>query len=238
MTYQEKISVLMEGARRALDLNGQQDAALEKALVDGFLRIVQAEALEGHAEKLLHPEYCPVCGEILPPDGVCYCQRTHFPVMPVLEGYGFWVNGGYDPHAHRGRFQLAAGPDGGPLKEIARMREANGRHALDIVYPGCYIISAICPQMPEIYVRTYRILTISRESQEAICEMVTEQGMSASSWLALWSAQDIARGGAIAANCMKNHFAWTAASPAEVYGEERSGAAGKAAGKPAERRAE
>jgi len=210
MNYKEKVDVLMKSIREVVQCTEQQEGEIQKALVDGFLRIVQAEVLEEKISMILHPARCPECGEKLPPDGVCDCKRTHYPVVPIQEGYGFWANGGYDRSRRRGAFQIAVSPDGEPLKEAGRMQEVNGRHVLSIVYPGCYILCAICPQPPEVYVRAYRVLSINRRTALASCELVQGQDMDEQLWNCLEPAREIARDECTKPYCRTNHYHWEA----------------------------
>lgn len=68
-------------------------------------------------------------------------QKT-FEVSAVPSGYGFWSRGGFDRLKNCGIFSLPTSPEGGPLPEMARMNEKNGRHVFHGIYQeNCYMSS-------------------------------------------------------------------------------------------------
>ena len=95
-------------------------------------------------------------------------QKT-FEVSAVPSGYGFWSRGGFDRLKNCGIFSLPTSPEGGPLPEMARMNEKNGRHVFHGIYQDCYILQAVCPQPPVINMNIYRITRIDREAELAYC---------------------------------------------------------------------
>lgn len=208
MTYNEKISVLMETINRAVALDEPVQHVIKTALIDGYMRIVQAEGLEKKADAILHPEYCPDCGAALYPGAVCDCRRTHFPVNPILEGYGYWSCGGFDAERQRGLFTLAVSPDGEPLKEAGRVREPNGRHVLSVVYPECYILQAACRFPPVITLNIYKVLSISRISEKASCERIYEDRMPEVLYERMLPAMELARNECMRPYNRNNHYNW------------------------------
>ncbi|GEM_PF-7012883 len=62
MNYNDKINVLMHCIDERIKLPTDQALVVRESLIDGFIRIVQAEELEQRASKVLYPSDCPVCG--------------------------------------------------------------------------------------------------------------------------------------------------------------------------------
>ena len=206
ITYKEKVEVLMKCLNGAVKLDEKTQKAVYSALVDGFLRIVQAEGLQQQAEEILHPTRCPDCGEIMCPGSICDCHRMHFDVEMIEQGYGLWSRGGFENRTGKGRFLIAASPEGDALPEVARMQELNGRHALNVIYPGCYIFQATCPYTPVIIVGVYRVLSINRNALKAVCERVNEEEWQQDR--ALNAVADVAREGCITPYNKCNHYQW------------------------------
>ena len=192
-----------EMALKELDLQ-----TVQRALIDGFLRIAQAENLEQKAHEALDLEQCPKCGGILQEKELCECHYQKFSVCRIQEGYGYWVTGGFDTKKHRGIFRLPTSPDGEPLKEVARLKEVNGRHALQVVYPGCYIIQAVCPEAPVINTHLFRIKRIDRETNHAICEHVDLEHMTDAERVRMDKAMEVARTGCTTFNNLYPHYYW------------------------------
>ena len=132
-------------------------------------------------------------------------------VEQILKGhkdYGYWASGGYDTDKRSGCFQIAVSPEGEPLKEVRRLREPNGRHVLSLVYPGCYILQALCSNPPVIDMEFYRIKEINSESGEAVCERVLEEDFTQCQYDKLASVMNIARMECITPYNQNNHYYW------------------------------
>lgn len=208
MKYEQKIKVLMDCIQSEIALKEEVQQAVQRGLIDGFLRIAQAEELEQRAQEVLEPERCPKCGGMQQETSLCECHYHKFPVCRIQEGYGYWVAGGYDTKNHRGVFKLPASPDGEPLKEVAKLKEVNGRHTLQVVYPGCYIIQVVCPEAPVLNTHLFRIKRIDRETNHAICERVDLSQMTDGERARIDKAMEVARTGCTTFNNLYPHYYW------------------------------
>lgn len=208
MKYKEKVDVLLSCVKGVIQLDAEQEQAAYAALVDGFLRIVQAETLQQKAEMLLHSVKCSRCGARLLPGEICACQKPQFDVELIDEGYGFWAHGGWNGQKKCGQFRIAVSPDGEPLKEVARMQEVNGRHVLNVVYPGCYIILSTCKQPPVIDTELYRVEYINRKDGKAVCERIDPEELEADERERLMAAEDVTRNECTTPFNKTNHYYW------------------------------
>ena len=134
-------------------------------------------------------------------------QKT-FEVQVVPGGYGFWSRGGFDGLKNCGIFLLPTSPEGGPLPEMARMNEKNGRHAFHGIYQGCYILQAVCPQPPVIHVNIFKIMRIDREAELAYCTHSHLWELSHEEYESLRAAMEVARDGSVRVNNADNHYFW------------------------------
>lgn len=137
-------------------------------------------------------------------------RPMRFKVERLLEGhnYGYWASGGYDPEKKRGQFWIAVGQKGEPLKEIQRMREMNGRHVLNLVYPGCYILQAVCNDPPVIDMDFFQIKEIDQEAGEAVCDRIMEEDMTQRQYDRMVPCMDLARMECITPYNQNNHYYW------------------------------
>ena len=131
-----------------------------------------------------------------------------FKLQRILEGSGMWSYGGFDTGKQRGQFLLPVSPEGETLREVARLREENGRHTLSIVYPGCYVVHAICPQAPEIYVYVYKMKEIDRQREEGIAVPWSLRNQEPDITRMLQPAIEIARSECILPRNRSNHYFW------------------------------
>ena len=134
-------------------------------------------------------------------------QKT-FEVSAVPSGYGFWSRGGFDRLKNCGIFSLPTSPEGGPLPEMARMNEKNGRHVFHGIYQDCYILQAVCPHPPVINMNIYRITRIDREAELAYCTQSSLWDLSDEEYECLRAAMEVARDGCVRANNTDNHYFW------------------------------
>lgn len=209
MRYQEKINVLLEAIKRTVSFPDITLQEIERALIDGCLRIAQAEQMEKKITAVLNPEFCKECGAELYPGKICDCQRPNFAVEYMEEyGYGMWSYGGFECSRNCGSFRMAITPGGAASKEVARLKEKNGRHALNIIYPGCYILQAVCRHAPAIDVEIYRVMSINSKSLRAVCEVVRMENMQQKELDKLRRAIDVAMENCIEPNNTKNHLYW------------------------------
>lgn len=208
MKYKEKIDVLMNCVKEAVALDKEQEKAAYAALVDGFMRIVQAECLQQRADDLLHPAKCPRCGTRLYQGETCACRRPQFDVELIEEGYGFWAYGGWNGQKKHGQFRIAVSPDGEPLKEVARMQETNGRHVLNVVYPGCYIVQSTCKHPPVIDTELYRVDFINRVDGKAVCYRVDPLEQNLDEREKFIPVEDVTRTECTTPFNKTNHYYW------------------------------
>lgn len=140
MKYEKRIEILMAAIRTETDLSDKLAAAVQKGLIDGFLRIERLETEEKRAV-----------------DTSCY-----FDVERIQEGFGFWNSGGYNTAGYIGSSAVAAGLDGEKLRQVRYLQERNGRHSLAVVYPGCYIAVGVARDTMECdNVSVYQIQSFS-----------------------------------------------------------------------------
>lgn len=120
MKYERNLQIMMAAIQAETDLSAEQLKFIRTALIDGFLRI---EQLDAETKRAGDP-----------------CR--YFPVERVQEGFGFWNSGGFNTKGDIGYSAVAAGLDGEKLRLVRYLSEINGRHALSVVYPGCFIAMA------------------------------------------------------------------------------------------------
>ncbi len=135
-------------------------------------------------------------------------RQVYFKAERIFKNVGYWAFGGYDPKKDRGYFQIAVSPKGEPLKEYQHMREKNGRHVLNLVYPGCYILKAFCCEPPVIDIKFYKIIQLNQESEKIICEWVPEVDMTQRLYDRMAPAMDLVRMECITINNENNHYYW------------------------------
>ena len=206
--HKENVGFLMECVNGAVNLERSEKKAVYAALEAGWAKIVQADSQRQQADAILHPPKCPDCGAVMCLGTICDCHWIHFDVESIDQGYGFWSRGGYTAQSEKGKFWIAADPDGEALPEVARMQEPNGRHALNIIYPDCYILQAMCSYTMMVAVGVYRIISINRHTLKASCERVsTEEWQQAG---ILERAVEVAREGCSTKYNRCNHYYWRA----------------------------
>ena len=154
MTHQKKLDILMASVKDNIVLPDDEQRALAAGIVEGFIKILEAEDAERKAEqpfKLFPAELKP------------------------FEGFGIWIGGGFDPQKNKGNALLCLGINGEHTRVLQKANEPNGRHLLNAVYPGCYVITAKTNdilQTPDIAV--YQIVGFcgNAERCEAKCQKV------------------------------------------------------------------
>lgn len=137
MKYERDIQIIMAAMQAEAEFSEEQLRSIRAALIDGFLRI---ERLAIEAKRAADP-----------------CR--YFPVERVQEGFGFWNAGGFNTDGEIGYAAVAAGMDGERLRIVRYITEKNGRHALSVVYPGCFIATSTAKDTMECEsVSVYQIL--------------------------------------------------------------------------------
>ena len=158
MTSEEKINILLSRIRAGMVLPGGQEEKLREALIEGLLQIAQCEAAFKRAVSPLRS----------------------FPVELVKEGFCLWICGGFNAAKKKGTSIVASGYDGRPLKILQTAREKNGRHALCLVYPGCFVAQATVVPNGDACLDLYQIVSFSSRTGacEARCQCLYNIGPS------------------------------------------------------------
>lgn len=131
-----------------------------------------------------------------------------FSVNVTPDGVGFWSTGGFSHENNCGTFVLPTDPKGGPLKELARISEKNGRHTFHHIYPGCKILQCVCPNPPVINTRIYTVMRINEETGHAYCKRSYLGELSSLEIDQLEGAISVAMEGCTKTNNEDNHFFW------------------------------
>ena len=160
MTHQKKINILRASVNDNIVLPEDQRRALEAGLVEGFIKILEAEDAEKRAEQ----PYKYFSAELRP-----------------FEGFGIWNEGGFDTQKNKGHALLCIGINGEHTRILQKANTVNGHHLLTAAYPGCYVMAAATRdilQTPAVIVYQIVGFTGNAEKCEAKCLKVhNTQGM-------------------------------------------------------------
>ena len=138
MKYEKNLEIMMAAIQAETGYPDDQLRMIRGGVIDGFLRI---ERMEIENKRALDPVRC-------------------FPVERVQEGYGIWNNGGFDVDRGVGKATVAAGADGEKLRIVRYCTTKNEDHSLSVIYPGCYIASAMAsdPLMSDC-IKVYQVIS-------------------------------------------------------------------------------